>query len=235
MNATAEPQNQPPVPTYVVIPVKDNLALTSALVAQLRDQAGFEAIFVFDNGSSDETAAWLGDQAHRGDLIPVEARGMTLHEMWNAGVALSRARDPVCNVAILNNDLRVGPDFLTRLGSAFRADPQLWAVSPNYDGRPIDGVQYVASTFKRRGLAGFAFMVRGEAFEHIAFDEQFTWWYGDDDLVAQIYAHGHRAGVVGSVAVDHIGGGSQTVRYTPTVRAAIERDRQRMVTKWCHD
>jgi GT2 family glycosyltransferase len=219
------------IPTYVVIPVKDNLPLTSALVAQLRDQGGYEAIFVFDNGSSDDTRAWLAAQAARGDLVAIDASGMTLHQMWNDGIALSRALHPACNIAILNNNLRIGPGFLARLASALRTDPQLWAVSPNYDARPVDGVQYVTSTFKHAGLAGFAFMVRGEAFD----DEHFSWWYGDDDLVAQIHAQGHRAGVAGKVTVDHIGGASRTVRYTPTVRAAIERDRQRMVTKWGHD
>ncbi len=174
------------IPTYVVIPVKDNLPLTSALVAQLRDQGGYEAIFVIDNGSSDDTRAWLAARAARGDLVAIDASGMTLHQMWNDGIALSRALHPACNIAILNNNLRIGPGFLARLASALRTDPQLWAVSPNYDARPVDGVQYVTSTFKHAGLAGFAFMVRGEAFD----DEHFSWWYGDDDLVAQIHAQG---------------------------------------------
>jgi GT2 family glycosyltransferase len=235
MNTAPERPGQPAIPSYVVIPVKNNLALTSALVAQLRDQGGYETILVFDNGSTDDTPGWLAAQAGRGDLIAIAAGDMTLHQMWNAGVSLSRARHPACNIAILNNDLRIGPGFLARLGSALRADLRLWAVSPNYDGRPVDGVQYVTSTFKRGGLAGFAFMVRGEAFDDIAFDEHFSWWYGDDDLVAQIYALSHRAGIVAGVTVDHIDGGSRTVRYTATVRAAIELDRQRMIAKWCHD
>ena len=107
-------------------------------------------------------------------------------------------------------------------------------MSPNYDERRLRGVEYVASTFKNGGLAGFAFMVRGEVFDHLAFDERFSWWYGEDDFVAAITAAGGRAGVVGEARVEHVRGGSQTIRYTPEVLAAIERDRRRMWAKWAH-
>ena len=36
----------------------------------------------------------------------------------------------------------------------------------------------MSSTFKDGGLAGFAFMVRGEVFDRLTFDEDFAWWYG---------------------------------------------------------
>jgi GT2 family glycosyltransferase len=107
-------------------------------------------------------------------------------------------------------------------------------LSPNYDGRVLSGIQYVRTTFKGRGLAGFAFMVRGEVFDRVAFDKGFRWWYGEDDLVARIEAEGGRVGIVGDATVEHIGGGSQTIRYTPEVLAVIERDRRRMWAKWHH-
>ncbi|MEO7430019.1 MAG: hypothetical protein ABIY48_11635 [Acidimicrobiales bacterium] len=217
------------------MPVKDNLALTSSLVAQLAEQGGYEAMFVLDNGSIDGTAAWLAAHAREYGIVPVAAEGMCLHRMWNLGVALARAEQLECNVAILNNDLRIGARFLGGLSDALRADERLWAVCPTYDERRIEGVAHVVSTFKRRGLAGFAFMVRGEAFDRLRFEERLTWWYGDDDLVAQIYAQGRRVGIVGGVEVDHVNGGSQTLRMTPAVEAAIERDRQVMVAKWNHD
>jgi GT2 family glycosyltransferase len=110
----------------------------------------------------------------------------------------------------------------------------LWAVSPNYDGRVLSGLEYVRSTFKDGGLAGFAFMVRGEIFDQVSFDEAFSWWYGDDDFVAQVQAQGGRTGIVGEATVEHVGGGAQTVRYRQEVLAAIERDRRRMWSKWGH-
>ena len=155
------------VPTYVVIPVKDQLELTQRIVAQLQAQGATKAIIVFDNGSTDGTAAWLQHVSGCSGVEFVDAADLTLHQMWNRGVAMARARDAVCNVAILNNDLVLGPDFCPSLASALRTDPELWAVSPVYDARAIGGVQYVESTFKNQGLAGFAFMVRGEAFDEV--------------------------------------------------------------------
>lgn len=222
------------VPTFVVIPVKDRLDLTRRLVDDLAGEGGYEVLFVLDNGSTDGTAAWLRRQPVPARIELVETPGLGIYGMWNLGVRLARARHSRSNIAVLNNDIRTGPDFLARLATGLRSQPDLWAVCPNYDRRPVRGVEYVRSTFKRGGLAGFAFMARGEVFDEISFDEGFRWWYGDDDFVAQVKARGGRAGIVGDATVEHIGGGAQSVRYTPAVLADIERDRRRMWAKWRH-
>jgi GT2 family glycosyltransferase len=189
---------------------------------------------VFDNGSTDDTGAWLRHASCCSSVESVDATDLTLHQMWNRGVAMARARDAVCNVAILNNDLVLGPDFCRSLATALRTDPELWAVSPVYDDRSFGGVQYVDSTFKNGGLAGFAFMVRGEAFDEVCFDENFQWWYGDDDLVAQIRASGHQVGLTDATSVEHLDGGSQSVRYTREVVYTLEQDLLHMHAKWGH-
>jgi GT2 family glycosyltransferase len=224
----------PPVPTYVVIPVKERLELTRRLVDRLAAEGGYEALFVLDNGSRDGTAAWLRRQPVHKMIEPVDAAGMGIYRMWNLGVRLARDRHPTANVAILNNDIRIGPQFLARLGAGLHSRPDLWVVSANYDHRPLRGVQYVHSTFKRGGVAGFAFMTRGQIFDEVSFDEGFRWWYGDDDFVAQVEAHGGRVGIVGGATVEHVGGGAQTIQYTRQILADIERDRRRMWAKWRH-
>lgn len=45
-----------------VVPVKDRLDLTSALVGQLRAQGGCDEIVICDNGSGTKTKNWLGSQ-----------------------------------------------------------------------------------------------------------------------------------------------------------------------------
>ena len=222
------------IPTYVVIPVRDRLALTRDIVTQLATAGGYERIFVLDNGSVDGTDEWLCRQQRQGRLEAVAAPTLGIYELWNLGVRLARTRSQQCNVAILNNDLRIGPRLLSRLATGLRSADDLWAVSPNYDGRPTRGVQYVRSTFKRQGLAGFAFMARGEVFDHVAFDEGFEWWYGDDDFVAGIEAKGGRVGIVSEATVEHIDGGAQSIKYTRALLAAMERDRRRMWAKWSH-
>jgi GT2 family glycosyltransferase len=177
---------------------------------------------------------WAG-RAGRDRLHVLDGEGMSLLDMWTAGLTLARGLDPDGLVAFLNNDISIGPGFMSGLARALDNDPALWAVSPNYDGRAVDGVEYVTSTYKRNGLAGFAFMVRAAAFDSIAFDSDFEWWYGDDDLVAQVEAAGGKLGVVGDVSVEHVQGGSQSVRYSRDVLASLARDRARMLSKWGRD
>ncbi|MGH9036414.1 MAG: glycosyltransferase family 2 protein [Acidimicrobiia bacterium] len=222
------------IPTFVVVPVKDRLDLTRQLVGQLEAGGGYDALFVLDNGSTDGSADWLRRRPDSTRLVLIEAPSVGIYGLWNLGVRLARSWAASCNIAVLNNDLRIGPGFLHRLSTGLRSAPDLWAVSPNYDGRTHNGVQYVRSTFKGGGLAGFAFMVRGEVFDRLSFDEGFSWWYGEDDFVAGITAAGGRVGVIGEATVEHVGGGSQSVRYTPEVLASIERDRRRMWAKWRH-
>ena len=224
-----------PVPVHVVVPVLDHLELTRDLLGDLWAQGGYEAITVFDNGSGPETRNWLSAQADAGRIYLVDATGWRLYRMWNDGVRRARDRSPVCDVAILNNDLRLGPAFLASLSRALRADPHLWAVSPAYDGRRVDGVEIVEGTYKDGGLAGFAFMVRGEAFDAVGFDEGFEWWFGDDDLVAQIERCGGRVGITGGTSVVHVNGGSQTLlEGVPHVYPCLARDYERMLSKWGH-
>jgi GT2 family glycosyltransferase len=219
---------------HVVIPVKDRLALTASLVRQLVDQGEATQILVYDNGSGPTTRRWLERAERRHDLVLVDAAGWGLHRMWNDGICRSRRRDPEADIAILNNDLVVGPSFLSGLQRGLHSAEDLWAVSPNYDDRPICGVQRVTSTFKDGGLAGFAFMAPARTFRRVTFDEGFRWWYGDDDFVWQIARAGGTVGIVGDVRVEHVGGGSQTVRYTTDVVACIEADLLYGLRKW-HD
>ena len=219
-------------PVHVVIPMKDHLELTRSILDQLRQQGGYAGVFVYDNGSGPEAAAWLASVAGRDGIELVEAGGWGIYDMWQDGVDRARRRMPDTDIAILNNDLVIGPDFLGSLSRALHSDSKLWAVSPRYDGRAITGVEYVTGTFKACGLAGFAFIVRGGAFDHVAFDRGFRLWFGDDDLVAQIEALGHKVGITAATWVEHVGGGSQTLRRQRNVWEKLLRDHDRMVAKW---
>lgn len=219
---------------FVILPAKDHLYLTRSVVQQLREQADLDRLFVYDNGSTGVAAAWLAQLARSADAEVVDAAGWNLHRMWNDGVGRARAIDPHADIAVLNNDVEIGPTFLSSLSAALHADDDLWAVSPRYDDRPVDGVEHVRGTWKDGGMAGWAFVVKGEAFDHVRFDEGFTWWFGDDDFVAQIEQHGRKVGICGDTWIVHIGGGSQTLRHVPAVGALLAADRDRMLAKWDH-
>lgn len=230
------------VPTYVVIPVKNRLDLTTAILDQLKEQGGYDEILVFDNGSTDGTDAYLDTQ----DIASVyDAAGAGIYNLWNQGLkeAQNLAGGGPCNVAILNNDLILGDHWLETMAREMRGSNAL-AVCGNYDGRNGPAVQQTTSTFKDGGFAGFAFMVRGECMGSVVpyFDEAYTWYFGDDDFINEIHKAGCWAGLVTTAAVEHIGGGSQTSSNgtrerlgTPELRASVDKDTQHYVGKWSGD
>lgn len=229
-------------PTFVVIPVKGEHGYTESLLRQLAAQKNYTQILVYDNGSDDDPyTGYVPDEC---EVIP--AAGKSIHEMWNAGIVAATERYAACNIAILNNDLNIGPKFLEGLAQALRSTESLWVVSPNYDGRNFPGdIQRVKGIAAGRmdgtgGIAGFAFMVKGELFHHALplFDTQFEFWYGDTDFIQTVDSLGGVCGVVREVAVEHIDGGSKTAGdgtsrlKTPELQAKAERDRVRFEKKW---
>lgn len=222
------PPEEAPAPTYVVIPVKGKQHFTDAILKQLVEQGGYDGVFVYDNaaGTDDkyelplelvDTEEAVSEHRLTGiHLIP--AAGKNIYQMWNMGIREALSRSTRCNLAILNNDLELGEDFLKRLADGLRAHPGIAAVSPNYDGRVFsEKVQAVKGIAAGRqdgtgGLAGFAFMVRGEVFQAGCpmFDEAYHLWFGDTVFVDQLDEAGATYGIVRDCTVVHVGGGSNT-------------------------
>lgn len=236
----------PARPTFVVIPVRDELELTAGLLADLAGQGGAERVLVYDNGSTDGTGEYLARVRAGGLVEPHEAAGLNIHEMWNAGIdrALELADGRPCHVAILNNDLRLGPAFLGGLSHALMSTDEVVAVGPNFDpliefgDASMLGVEGVDT--KRYdgtpGLPGFAFMVESEFLDGTLYRYRFpaadaSWWYGDNDLVYTIRDHGLWPGIVRDVRVEHLAGGAQTARHHDLAER-IERDREWFERRW---
>lgn len=246
------PQPEAPAPTYVVIPVRGKHEFTNALLAQLDEQGGYEKVFVFDNSvEGDEYQRHADDGFHR-NMAVLPASGKSIHAMWNEGVKLALAENPRCNIAILNNDLELGPNFLQEMAKGLRLDPSFGAVSANYDNRNcpefVQGVRGIAAGREdgSGGLAGFAFMVKGEIFAAMIasgmdpFDEQFELWYGDNDFTLRLDEAQVPYGIVRDAHVVHIGGGSNTSGdgvhrlANQELRDMAERDRVRFEKKWAN-
>lgn len=224
--------------TVAVIPMKDRADLTAALVDDLVAQGEVTRIIVMDNGSTEPaTAEWFASLPDR--VWVVDAAGMNLHQMWNAGVSRALSFGERVNVAILNNDIEVGPGFLSGLGDALRSDRRLLAVCPNYDDRPGTGVLPVEGICADRydgtgGLSGFAFMVPGEMFAKgfPPFDETLEWFFGDNDFVATVAAFGGRMGLVADVSCHHIGSQTTGSSTGAALGDAFERDKATFLAKW---
>jgi GT2 family glycosyltransferase len=231
---------QESIPNIVVIPMKDRLDLTMALVDQLAEQGEATAVLIYDNGSSQETLdqlkAWQRPTG-LGQLAVFDASGQNIHQMWNRGLSMAAAGGQPCNVAVLNNDIKIGPNFLSGLARALRYDELAAVVSPNYDDRDPGGAdcQVVRDICAGRydgtgGIAGFAFMLKGEG--GYRFPEELNWWYGDNDMMCAAAAAGMHGLIALGVTCEHIGGGSQTAGDWSQHSAQLEADRLWFVSKW---
>lgn len=228
------PPEQQPRNQWVVIPTKNNVAQLRDLVNQLREQ-GDTKIVVVDNGAGRTTKNWLSTQK---DLVVVDMPGAGIHHMWNAGAEIAIQAGP-CNVTFLNDDVELGPAFVSALADALAADPELMVVSGNYDGRDGDPVVFTTELCGERydgtgGLAGFAFQVRGELFAAgYRFPEECMWWFGDNDLLLSVLTAGFKAGIVVAASCVHLGGGGQTGNWrSPEMQQVLAQDQAAFEAKW---
>lgn len=197
--------------TYVCIPVKDGQEMTRDLIVQLKEQGGYEDVFIYDNGSGKPMKRWLREQKVA-TVLPAD--GLTIGEMWNAAFEEAASRSPRFNLAFLNNDIKLGPNFLRTLATALRSDDALVAVCPNYDGRDGEGIERLDGIYaggNGTGLAGFAFMVKGELHTASNFTFPASWWFTDNYLTMAIDAMGGWYGMVHATTVEHLDGGSKTI------------------------
>lgn len=226
-----------PTKNFVIVPVKDQLKMTKALLRQLHDQGEHDGILVLDNGSNPETRKWLGSQTFAKVL---DCAGMGIHEMWNAGARWALGRHPKANIAFLNNDIVIGDKFISTMAEALRSDERLVAVCPNYDGREaVENLVQVHGICADRydgtgGLAGFAFMVKSEWFQQgWEFPEDCKWWFGDNDLVLSIDLAGGWYGMATGTTVEHIDGGSKTGDWdNPVMQQQLAKDKAAFMRRW---
>jgi len=202
-----------------VIPMKDKMHLTDRLLEQLV-ASPYDEIVVVDNGSVEDVTAERLDwwQEHH-NVTVLAAPGAGIHHMWNMGAEhLIETHGPRTRIAFLNNDLEVCPDFLAILSHAIDDHPEYFLVSGNYDGRggetailektDICGNRYDGTG----GIAGFAFMLKGEYMVGgYRFPQDMTWWYGDNDLVLSLLhtrvrsgSNGYRSGIVLAATCQHV-------------------------------
>jgi GT2 family glycosyltransferase len=108
----------------VVVPVRDNLALTESCLRHLARQTVPHHVIVVDNGSTDGTARALRQRWPRVQLLSFPAP-LGFAQACNRGAAAGSG----ALIVLLNNDVECRPDFLERLAAPLRADPSLGAVA----------------------------------------------------------------------------------------------------------
>lgn len=199
----------------VVIPVLNQLHYTKQCVASLLAH-GVDptSLLVIDNGSTDDTPAWLASQPQlRSVRNPVN---LGCGGAWTQGALLSE-RDWV---VLLNNDIVCGHDFIQAQIDAAEQHG-LDVVSPSLVEKDLDyDLEAFTAEFlaKMRGRVregwfhGVCFSVRRSVFQKIGYLDTDRLLYGREDaeFLARCKRHGLRVGTVGDALMHHFGMITQT-------------------------
>lgn len=197
------------VKNWVSIPYINRSDMTAPLVESLIEQGSFEKILLFDNGSTDaETIEWQNSLSKE-HCIVFDAKGWNLHQMWNSGIEYVEERSGKdFNIAILNNDIQIGPHFIDSLSEALNKHKDIVVACPNWDGRSPDEDPYIKGIAYNKGLSGWAFMIKGEW--GWRFPEELQFYCGDRYMMWVVEQENKKAIMAMETSVRHINGGSQT-------------------------
>jgi GT2 family glycosyltransferase len=202
---------------WIVVPLFNQWPMTEAFHESLLAAEPRRAyrLLAVDNGSTDGTAAGLRRWSKRLPLRVLRNRANRgVAPAWNQGLAAA-LKGGARWIAVLNNDLLLGPATLTRMAAdAQRAGWQ--AVCPATREGSLDyDFSVYAAAYTRRCAAwrregrwfGWCFMVSGEAARRLGpFDEGFKLGIGEDeDYFRRLQAAGLRYGVTGGAFVHHFG------------------------------
>lgn len=160
--------------------------------------------------------------------------GAGIYQMWNRAIDWAHEwGEPT--LLLLNDDIEVPTRFAVRLAAELVKGE--WGMlgagydagMAGYQDRPAVEVE---GTYRVGGLGGFAFALDLDC--GIRCDEGYQWWYGDDDLVYQHLAAGHRVGRWDGCQIVHHQ--STTVNQEwERLAPAVAADHVYHFRKWPHD
>jgi N-acetylglucosaminyl-diphospho-decaprenol L-rhamnosyltransferase len=194
----------------VVIPVLNQLHYTKQCVDSLiANGVPAESVLVIDNGSTDDTPAWL---AQRSDIRSVRNPvNLGCGGAWTQGALLSDSDW----VVLLNNDIVCAHNFIEAQIASAEAN-KLDVVSPSlvefeldYDlaSFTTEFLRKMSGTVRRGWFHGVCFSVRREVFQKIGFLDTDRLLFGREDaeFLARCQKHGIEVGTVGDALMHHFG------------------------------
>jgi len=108
----------------VVIPVRNNFALTDSCLRHLQAQTLPHRVIIVDNGSTDGTGELLCQHWPKAHVERFD-HGLSFAAACNHGAAVGVG----AIIVLLNNDVDCRPDFLERLTAPLRSDSSVGAVA----------------------------------------------------------------------------------------------------------
>jgi hypothetical protein len=216
----------------VVIPTKSNFVGLAALLDDLSSDPAVQTICIVADG---QTAFDALPEPSDGIIKVVVPEGVGIHKMWNLGIE-TVGRDS--HIAFINDDVRLEQQCLSSLSHSLDNDPTIGLICPNYTAIDMNEDRIVLNTCGSRydgtgGLAGFAMMLRSDLVKVWNFDENLTWWYGDDDILMWVtQTMGMNAVISHAARCQHAD--SVTIRTHPPANFGqlVAEDREYFRAKW---
>lgn len=239
--------------TSIIILTHNRLDHTKKCLKSIRKHTleDHEIIFV-DNGSTDSTVKWLQGQVRENKNYHLieNKENVGLVKGRNQGISMSQGEF----IVLLDNDVLVGPDWLSGILECLNHAPEAGIVGPmtnNISGpqqikddsyRSVDHLDKYAAQFREkyryrriplRRIVGFCMLFKQALAEQIGMlDESFgTGNFEDDDFCLRAALAGYKNYIAGDVFIHHYGSRSfigNKINYG----AAISDNRKIIDKKW---
>lgn len=216
------------------IPVKNNLKWTAPLVDSLLLGDEVDEVWIYDNGSTDETRYWVHNQMRfYSRLKYIDASQMRFYEMWNDMIKTAATIGGV-KLAILNNDIRLPHMALKTMADNMGKYHIAFIDKERGSFEPIDNVTptRVEAYWYR---CGWAFMIKADFWnvEEDPIDTRFNLWYGDDYLYRRAMERGARVCTMIGIGCDHAVSITTNTEIESSIKEEITKaDRELFDSLW---
>jgi len=225
------------IPRYAVITTRGerDKELREAVAAARAQDAWVVVVDNSDRGIYLNRGIYLDDLKRLDDLkVPLTAvlhhpeQPPNLSRLWNVGLERTEnsARSVIWDVAVLNDDAILPPDWFDRLSTPMRLGGCYAAGFGPVHEPVFHRVPGLTALHER--MPGWAFLLRGEG--RLRADESLRWWCGDNDLDMQARRLGGTL-IMPRDEVRHLYP-DQSTATRPELQARTGVDMQLFVEKW---
>lgn len=213
------------------IPIKNQIRWTAPLVEGILLGDEIDELWLYDNGSTDQTKEWIVNRSRIDSRIKYfYAPQMRIYDMWNHMIKRASNIGGV-KLAILNNDIRL-PFMALKTMADHMNDYKVLMIDKNKTSfSSIDNVEIIDARWFDK--TGWAFMIDADFWfnREWGIHPGLKFWWGDDDLFRRCELGGGKIGIAKGIGCDHLEHSSDS-EYNGDRIKDIEEDREFFRTMW---